>query len=271
MSLRQRSFDRAILLDFDGPVGDDVGDKHQRLREQAYEKPSRFRRSTSERGVYDVRCTNIEMLACWLATLDASNTIVLPGSQRCCMKGTEWQLRYDEMYSFFDELFGTDRRFLRQTDGDALAHAIDPMSLNASKNALMTAVTSLHGCAHLRAKDICLIDDHPELYEAPARAAGFHFITCARAAAPAQDSIFLFESLRWAFPGLSAETVGTRAALSGTRAAIGFAEMFCAYYKTRPLGALTRFRARSDRYLPCFRVRRPPPTDLNVKDDIVLL
>jgi len=148
---------------------------------------------------------------------------------------------------------------------------IDPMSLNASKNALMTAVTSLHGCAHLRAKDICLIDDHPELYEAQARAAGFHFITCARAAAPAQDSIFLFESLRWAFPGLSAETVGTRAALSGTRAAIGFAEMFCAYHKTRPLGALTRFRARLARYLPCFRVRRPPPTELNVKDDIVLL
>jgi hypothetical protein len=221
--------------------------------------------------VFDVRCTNVELLACWLATIDVSNTMVLPGSQRCCMKGTEWQLRYDEMYAFFDEVFGKTRRCLRQSDGDVLAEGLDPMSLNASKNALMAAVTSLRGCEHLKPRDICLIDDHHELYEAPARASGFHFIGCIRAAAPATDSIFLFESLRWAFPGLSPETVSTRAALSGTRAAIGFAEMFCAYHKVRPLGALTRFRAQLARYFSCLRIRRPPPRELSVNVNLAAL
>lgn len=87
---------------------------------------------------------------------ESDHTVIRPPNDpsHCCAIWSRVR-RYD----LFDQFWGKERDFYRKEVGDFLARNVAAELLNYSKNYLLQAVRKIPEFAHLREKNICLIDD----------------------------------------------------------------------------------------------------------------
>eukprot|EP00746_Dinoflagellata_sp_MGD_P075876 gnl/MRDRNA2_/MRDRNA2_30508_c0_seq1.p1 gnl/MRDRNA2_/MRDRNA2_30508_c0~~gnl/MRDRNA2_/MRDRNA2_30508_c0_seq1.p1 ORF type:complete len:285 (-),score=27.99 gnl/MRDRNA2_/MRDRNA2_30508_c0_seq1:103-957(-) len=226
---------RVCVLDFDGPVADII-QPWKRTRTQG---AAMFHFEDPTTGFDDdIPVSNFELLQVWFSVLHRAGVLVVPGSQRCAGRDAPEQSlahqHYLAMYALFDELFGPRRPFFLKQDGDLLAEGLTPRDLNDSKNAILKRVHLLPGCAGIQPQDIIFVDDHADVYRAPAESEGFRFIHCIRDATNLGiDSGYLVEALYQATSGLHSphavlKLIEEQSALPGAEHLAGmFAERMC--------------------------------------------
>eukprot|EP00750_Incisomonas_marina_P019068 INCI3207.7.p1 GENE.INCI3207.7~~INCI3207.7.p1 ORF type:complete len:1495 (-),score=259.90 INCI3207.7:63-4547(-) len=180
---------KVVLVDFDGPIlpngGSSSSVSNSLSWSQCGGREYKVEGDTSNRLLSNtLQVSNYIFLDLWFKILlRIPGVYVLPGSQRCagynCSEKSLLYTAYLDMYDLFDQFWGKDREFYRKEVGDFLARNVAAELLNYSKNYLLQAVRKIPEFAHLREKNICLIDDR-RTYEGVAVHMGYHFIHCDR-------------------------------------------------------------------------------------------